>query len=187
MSDICFIDFETTGTIPEIHSPLQLGAVLAKEKSLVPLQYFSEYILPPQDVVVEPGALEVNGLDINNMPITSILPYECLQKFWWTFKYDYRFAAWNTHFDVSIFRGMCIKNGQLDLYKKLDYHHIDIQSIVQHLKLRGDIPRGVISFNNALEYFDLKRSGKKHDAYEDAHLLRKLYYHLKVLGGDKSV
>lgn len=179
MSNICFIDFETTGLLPEVHSPLQLGAVLAEEETLLQLDVFSQYIMPPIGCVVDDKAMEVNGLDINNMPEDTVSQWVCLNSFFLKFGYDYCFAAWNMSFDVSFFRRMCIQSARMQDFNKLDYHHIDVQSIVKFLRLSGRLPSNVTSFNAALKHFGLERSYKTHDGFEDACLLRDLYISLK--------
>lgn len=175
MSHICFIDFETTGRIPEIHFPLQLGAVLMDEKDHTVLNQFSQYIIPPSDCIISPKALEVNGLDPFNMPEGAVFPKKCLEMFFKEFGFDYRFSAWNINFDVSFFRKLGTEYDFIRFYSKIDYHHLDVQSIVQHLRLKGRLPEIILSLNNALDYYGLGRKCQKHDAFEDTDLLRQLY------------
>jgi DNA polymerase III epsilon subunit-like protein len=171
---IVFLDFETTGLYPELHSPLQMGAIMVNEATQTIEMGFSKHILPPNDCIVDPRAMEINGLKIYDMPEGSLTQDQCLDKFFDQFGCDYRFACWNTHFDIAIFRKMCVDNGKMHKFSKIDYHHIDVQSIIQYLRVRDFIPEWVISFNDALKYYELSR-GLVHDGFEDANLLRMVY------------
>lgn len=183
MTKICFLDFETTGIIPEIHSPLQLGAVLRDVDKGEILQTHLEYILPPDTAIVDEEAMKVNGLDVNNMPIGSVSPLQCMNNFFRVIGFqDIKLAAWNTHFDVSIFRGMCVKYGYIQYYKKMDYRHVCVQSMCHGLVLKGILPEKIKSFNSVIEYFGLPKRENIHNAITDAFLLSQVYMKLKKLG-----
>lgn len=59
----------------------------------------------------------------------------------------------------------------LFLFKEINFHHLDVQSIAKYLKIKGNIEEE-ISLSNLCKIYNLKRL-KNHDALEDE----------KVLGG----
>lgn len=163
----CFIDLETTGSDYANDYPIQIGAVLVEIYNFKILKEFSSLINIPSGILISEKAKEIHGLkkeDIKNAPKPKIV----LKDFFSEFGTDYAFAGWNVCFDVSFFRKICIENGFNNQYKKINFHHLDVQSIAKYLKIKGNI-EGEISLINLCKTYNLKRL-EKHDALEDAKL-----------------
>ena len=172
----CFIDLETTGSDYANDYPIQIGAILVKIGNFEIIKKYSSLINVPEGVIISKKAKEIHGLkkeDIKNAP----KPKKVLKDFFNEFGTDYAFAGWNVCFDVSFFRKICIENGFNNQYKKINFHHLDVQSIAKYLKIKGNI-EGEISLINLCKTYNLKRL-KNHDALEDAKLslevLKRLY------------
>lgn len=163
----CFIDLETTGSDYANDYPIQIGAILVEIQNFKILKEFSSLINIPEGIIISEKAKEIHGLkkeDIKNAPKPKIV----LKDFFNEFGTNYAFAGWNVCFDVSFFRKICIENGFNNQYKKINFHHLDVQSIAKYLKIKGSI-EGEISLTNLCEMYNLKRL-ENHDALEDAKL-----------------
>jgi len=55
-------------------------------------------------------------------------------------------------------------DGSLFLFKEINFHHLDVQSIAKYLKIKGNI-EGEISLSILCKIYNLKRL-KNHDALE---------------------
>lgn len=177
----CFIDLETTGSDYANDYPIQIGAVLVEIHNFKILKEFSSLINIPEGIIISEKAKEIHGLekeDIKNAPKPKIV----LKDFFNEFETNYAFAGWNVCFDISFFRKICIENGFNNQYKKINFHHLDVQSIAKYLKIRGNI-EGEISLINLCKIYNLKRS-ENHDALEDAKLSFKV---LKRLCDNRSL
>lgn len=194
---LLFIDFETSGHDPDIHSPLQLGAVLVDNESLEIIKPFKTFIFPPKDeaFICEETALKVNGIDPYNMSEASLIQYDFLDKFFRTFPAGgYNLVAWNANFDIRILKKMCTKYKEFrSIYDCIDYHHVDIQSICAFLRFQQVIPESCVSFDSVLAFFEFEKRSSIHDGLEDAYRLFELYKKLRqdilvkyFRGGDGS-
>jgi len=172
----CIIDFETTGSNIFEDEPIQLGALLYDESEGI-VNEFSSFILPRSDVKNSGKAFQIHGIslkDLKNAPSQE----EVLKNFFCVFGYDYSFAGWNISFDIPFFRKMCYENGLQNEYDKINYRHLDIQSVCQILTKLELVDSNLNSLNDFTTYFNIHRS-EKHDALEDVKITYELY--LKVI------
>ena len=163
----CFIDLETTGSDYANDYPIQIGAILVDIQNFKIIKKYSSLINVPEGVIISKKAKEIHGLEIKDIK-NAPKPKKVLKDFFNEFGTDYAFAGWNVCFDVSFFRKICIENGFNNQYKKINFHHLDVQSIAKYLKIKGNI-EGEISLINLCKIYNLKRS-ENHDALEDAKL-----------------
>ena len=170
--NICFIDFETTGNNIFLDTPVQLGAILVDQNLKVIKKFNSEMFLA-KSIKISEKALSIHGLNHEKLK-QSPRRKSVVKSFFNLFGTDYCFAGWNISFDVPLMRKLCIEGQVLDLYNKIDYHHIDVQSVVTYLRVTNKIPSEIITLNDAVSYFGLKRR-IKHNALEDAILTFKVY------------
>jgi DNA polymerase III subunit epsilon len=174
----CFIDLETTGSDFSKDYPIQIGAILVDLKNLNIQKDLSLKINIPEGVNISKKAENIHGLNFDDIK-GEMDSKQVLGKFFKHFGTDYAFAGWNVCFDVSFFRKICIENGFNKEYKKINFHHLDIQSIARYHKLKGKI-NCEISLSNIVQLFNLKRS-KYHDALEDAKLSYEVFKKLLQL------
>ncbi len=167
MSNLCFIDFETTGSNVFEDHPLEFGAVLVNKNFEIVNEFFSS-IKPPDRSQNTATAFAIHNIklrDLEDAPTSKVV----LDDFFERFGVDYGFAGWNISFDVPFFRKLCYLNEMMDLYNKIDYRHIDVQTICKIARELTLIPGNIKSLDDCVRYFGLNRS-KVHNALEDAKL-----------------
>lgn len=168
----CIIDFETTGSNLFEDEPIQIGALLVDEDKGVLLD-FSSFIMPSKDVKNSEKAFQIHGISLDELH-TAPSQKEVLEKFFSVFGYDYSFAGWNISFDIPFFKKMCYENGFQDEYDKINYRHLDIQSVCQTLTKLNVVDSHLNSLSDFTTYFRIGRSNK-HDALEDVKITYELY------------
>ncbi|HOJ07331.1 MAG TPA: 3'-5' exonuclease [Ignavibacteriaceae bacterium] len=175
-NNICFIDFETTGTNVFADEPIELGAVLVNHK-LQQIDTFFSKIKPSRDVNISESAYQIHKYrieDLKNEPNQLTV----MNSFFNIFGFDYYLAGWNISFDVPFLRKLCNSNGMLTEFDKIDYHHLDVQSIVKFLVHINLLPNNITSLSKCAEYFGIPRH-KNHNALEDAYITFNLYKKIK--------
>lgn len=176
--NLCFIDFETTGSDLFIDQPIQLGAILV-DKNLKVIKSFQSEMFLPKKVKISEIAFSIHGLSYENLKL-SPKRKKVIESFFDTLGTDYCFAGWNTSFDVPFMKKLCFESKLMDKFKKVDYHHIDVQSIATYLRIIQKLPSNLITLNDIISYFGLSRLNK-HNALEDAELTFQVYKNLLLL------
>jgi DNA polymerase III epsilon subunit-like protein len=175
--NMVFIDFETTGSNPYIDFPIQIGAVSVDEELSIKNK-FSSLIKPPPNAFNTSKAFSIHQIDLRNLNDAPD-QRDVLTQFSNCFGTSYRFAAWNVSFDVSFFRKMCNDNKFNDFFNRINYRHIDIQTICSFANKIELIDSNVHSLDDCVKYFKLKRS-YGHDALEDSILALEVYKNLLI-------
>ena len=171
-SKICFIDFETTGTDIFIDEPIEFGAILVDEWGNRINEFYSRINLPISNFE-DNGAVEIHGIDYNTL-VSSPSQTEVLTNFFESFGVDFSFGSWNTTFDVPFFKRMCSRNKFDSIYNRINYRHLDVQSISKIAAYTNIINPSVKSLTDCVKYFGLTRS-VYHNALEDAILCYEVY------------
>lgn len=169
---VCFIDFETTGSNLFTDDPIQIGAVLYDWSDSIPIE-FQSFIKPSKEARNTQKAFNIHQLrisDLKDKPTPKIVLSDFFQKF----GTEFCFAGWNISFDVPFFKKLCYENGFQKIYDKLNYRHIDVQSICRVLKYLELVNPELNSLTDFANYFNLKRSSS-HDALEDAKITFKVF------------
>lgn len=93
---ICF-DFETSGANPEIDLPTEIAGKAYNSRSLEPIPgaEFSSLCNPPEDVKIEPKALEVSKLTLEEVRAAPSLEVIWKQFCAWVEKFNYKKDKWN--------------------------------------------------------------------------------------------
>lgn len=175
---IVFLDFETTGSNPYVHFPIQIGAVLVDEELSIK-QTFSSFIRPPRQARSTDIAFRIHQIDLDNLK-DAPHPRDVIERCFERLGTNYRFASWNISFDVSFFRKLCNDNNKIELFNRINYRHIDIQTICSFARELDLIDPNVRSLDDCITKFKLKRS-KSHDALEDSVLALEVYKTLLVV------
>jgi DNA polymerase III epsilon subunit family exonuclease len=178
MSNICFIDFETTGIDLFLDDPIELGAILTNSSGEV-IKQFHSYISPSSVKKFSKSAIEVHGInfsDVSDSPTQG----EVINDFFEYFGTDFRFAGWNTNFDIGFFRKICHLNNKMKLYNSIQYRHIDVQTICFIAVEFNILNRSITSLSDLADFFGIQRK-KKHSAIEDAFITFKIYQNLMNL------
>lgn len=170
---ICFIDFETTGIDVFKDRAIEIGAVLIN-KDLETVKTFHSFINPNIKRQFKATAIQTHG--ITNIDCLKNAPFEkeVLNSFFENMGTDYMFCSWNISFDVTFFRRMCHRNSKMREYNKINYRHLDLQSIMKYYNDINNIHLNQNSLNENLNRLNIKRSNI-HSALEDSKLLFELY------------
>lgn len=182
MTNICFIDFETTGIDVFKDSPIDFGAVLV-DHNLEIIKTFQSLIYPRNKRQFRSSAIKTHGIrleDLSSAPDQN----EVLSSFFNEFGTEYMFAGWNINFDVSFFRGMCHHQNKMKLYNSINHRHIDIQSLNFFAKQLKVVDSDINSLSDLSNYFNINRS-IKHSALEDAKITLLVYRNLLQLFKNK--
>ncbi|SEF67289.1 3'-5' exonuclease [Sphingobacterium lactis] len=170
---ICFIDFETTGIDVFKDRPIEIGAILINE-DLEITNTFHSLINPNFKRKFKASAKKIHGIENFNYLNREPLEDEVLNLFFNKMGTNYSFCSWNISFDVTFFRRMCHRNRRMRDFNKINYRHLDLQSIMKYF---NDINNVVIeenSLDNNLNILNLKRPSI-HSALEDAEFLLEIY------------
>ena len=100
-------DTETSGLSPQQgHEILQIGAVKYDTKTGEAADTLSIYIKPSSHCVIEPSALRVNGIDIEEVRRTGLSKSEAINTFV-EFISSYPLFAYNAPFDMRFLKSTC--------------------------------------------------------------------------------
>lgn len=180
MKNLYAVDVETTGTNPERHSLVSIGAVSIED----PTKTFYRECRIWDGAAVEAEALRVNGfsgmevLDQNKLSEAEMMK-EFVQ---WLGGTGLMMVAHNAAFDRDFVAAACKR---ADISTPFSFRTIDIHSLMyMHLlRAKKDIPRH-LSLNAALQSFGLPREPDPHNALTGAQCNVELFN--KVLNYDGS-
>lgn len=169
---ICFIDFETSGIDVFKDYPIEIGAILVDDELNI-IKQFHSYINTERKRKISSSASKIHGLkkeDLINMPNSK----KVITSFFNEMGHDFKLAGWNISFDVVFLRKMAHQNSMMREFNKINYRHLDIQSISF---LYNKIEKNSIkdnSLDNMCKLFNLNRN-EKHNALDDAKLTFEIY------------
>lgn len=167
----CILDLETTGINQFRDQPIEIGAILVDQNFEI-IDRFHSYMQISSDLRFTDSARKTHGLTENFLSNKSS-QRAVLNRFFLKFGTNFRFVAWNMTFDVGFFRKMCFDNGYIQDFDRLNYRHIDLQSIFFFYCERRGI-RNLRSLDDACQHFGIPRS-RYHNALEDAEITYKLF------------
>lgn len=172
---ICFIDFETTGIDVFRDEPVEFGAVLVDSNLNIKNEFLSRISIQ-KNVYLTKRALNIHQLSFEDL-VDAPNQKEVVNQFFKEFGTDYKLAGWNTNFDVSFLRKMCHKSGMMIKYNKINYRHIDIQSLAHLAVELGLVKQRNTSLDDWVNFFGYNRRDN-HSALEDAKLTFLIYKEL---------
>lgn len=173
-----FLDFETGGLDCTKHSPLQLAVMFVKDN-----QYINEaeqINIKLEDYVVTPKALEINGLDIQELYETGYTPHQIVQIFRnakATAQEKLTIVGQNVSFDIGFLKELFKMAGAEKDYERIfDIRSIDLQSILYFLNdTNFQNINGNIVLDTALKYYKIPQMEDRHTALTDVILTASLY------------
>ncbi|MFC6224824.1 exonuclease domain-containing protein [Hymenobacter artigasi] len=175
---ICFIDFETTGIDVYSDEPIEIGAIIVNNESVVENKFHSRFQLS-KGKNISNESFSIHGISDRDL-LESPSRRDVIQRFFSTMGHDFCFASWNISFDVGFFKKVCHENDMMDKFNKVNYRHIDVQTISQVANRLGKFDSQINSLSDCINYFGLERSAH-HNAYQDAELCFAVYKKLLVL------
>lgn len=175
-------DTETSGLSPQQgHEILQIGAVKYNTRTGETIDTRSIYIKPSPNCVIEPSALRVNGIDIENLKQTGVSKSQAINTFI-DFIGTCPLFAYNAPFDMRFLKSTCeMVNVSLPTNPVCD-----VLAMVRKLALPTENKKlGTIS-----EHFGFE-GGCFHEAIKDCDatnfVLRKIYFNSEGKPVGKSV
>ncbi|WP_415789506.1 3'-5' exonuclease [Deinococcus saxicola] len=177
---IIFLDVETGGRDPARHPLLTVGAVTLGEDGQISRPI--HLLVGHPEYCVEPGALEVTGIDLLAHDRAARPPQEVAAAL-----RDYAagvgrvmLGGHNFGFDLRFLRPLLP-----DLRKVFRSGYVDTKLTAQFLIHAGVLPRGIgTPLSQLTEHFGIEYTA--HNALEDATATAKVYVELLRLVGDRS-
>lgn len=181
---ILFIDTETGGLIPGVHSLLSIGLVVWCENEILDTL---ELNINDGALNVTEQALKINKINIEEHRRNSITPNIAFQKiidfiqihFDVTTSSSITLGGHNINFDVNFLKHFFeINRGSFSAY--FSHRYLDTSSILYYLYLSGKLSKKVISSSDAFDYFGIKVENR-HTALGDAVATAELFSKLILL------
>lgn len=190
MSILVFIDCETTGLDPNIHSIIQLsGSVVVKTDSGYEEKETFDYKMRPfADTELDIDALRVNNITIDEM-LSYEYPYEVYKKFermlqkHWNSYNDrgtgmLHFVGYNARFDFDFIREWFKRCGNNYMKSYFYFPPIDVMNLaaVKLMNERQELPN--FKLETVAKYLVIEPEGKLHDSAVDIELTKRMFFKL---------
>jgi DNA polymerase III epsilon subunit-like protein len=176
------LDIETTGTDPQLHSIVEVGAIDFDH----PGNYFNERCQIREGAEIDPAALEINGLTVNEIHDKTLLNQrELISRLmaWMEQIEDRTIAGQNVDFDISFLNessARCGMNFRLGK-RKVDQHSLVYAHYLKR-NIKPPLKNGFSDLNSdsIMKYVGLPPEPKPHRAingarYEAEALSRLIY------------
>lgn len=184
-----FIDTETGGIDPNIHSLLTIGLVVADGDRIIDRL---ELGIKHKVFNVTQEAMKINNInlaDLTTSPEDAFIIIDTFLKR--NFDGKIKLGGHNIGFDVSFLKPFYESvreylkslNPNIDIptwNQRFDYHYIDTSIITTYLKDCGKLKVDSISLGKLIEYFNLQAESR-HTAMEDATMTALVYHCLTKL------
>jgi DNA polymerase III epsilon subunit-like protein len=164
--NLLVIDVETTGSNPLIHEVVDMGAVLLDGTTLVPIKEFSSLVRPESLAFVNPDSMKIHGLTESQMETAPLAP-QVASTFSEQLGGDFTLCGWNICFDAQFLASFFRKVGKYDFFERIDYHKLDLWSLLESLWALGQLNVHPKSFSDVCSHFGLARD-RNHRALQDA-------------------
>ena len=179
---ILWLDCEATGLDPKIHDIVSLACLVEIDGEIKDTLELK--IQPINWDTISPEALKINGFTLEQLKtfdepkIAHKKLIDFLSKY--VNRYDrndkFQMAGYNVGFDVGMLGEQFKKVGDKYYGAWLDYHKIDIASLVQLLTLKNVLHLSSYKLINVVKDFDIKLDA--HNALSDIKATRELCYKL---------
>jgi DNA polymerase III subunit epsilon len=175
MTKLLVIDTETGGTDPESHSILSLAGVVWADGQLVDEL---ELLIVEQIMCINPHALEINNIDVEEHRHQGIPPNEAVDALNEFIRSNFNdeldlgkkviLAGHNVQFDIGFLKRL-FRLAHANFDDLFSYRVLDTASIIRFLNLAGVIHLAGAGSEEAFEYFRIPvPAGQRHTALGDA-------------------
>lgn len=173
---ILFIDTETGGLDPTLHSLLSIAFVVWQDFKIIDSK---EFLINDGILNVTPEALVINGINIDEHKKYSVSPEVTIKgidsflsiHFGETEKIS--LGGHNINFDVNFFKYFLSKNNY-PFHNRFSHRIVDTATILYYLYLAGKIKQKAISSTEAFSLFGISVDGR-HTALGDSIATAKLF------------
>jgi DNA polymerase III subunit epsilon len=165
---LLFIDTETGGLDPGIHSLLSLAMVVWEDMDIIDSQ---EILINDGILSLTEEALSVNKIDLEKHKHSAVSPPEAMEKILAFIGKHFpgqdriTLAGHNVHFDVNFLKFFFTHNNR-NFSDYFSHRVIDTSSILYYLYLAGQLKQKAISSDKAFELFHIRVKGR-HTALGD--------------------
>ena len=166
---IVFIDTETGGLDPRVHSLLSLGLV-EWEDSVI--KKTKEILINDGELNVTDAALAINKIDLSSHKIKAISPIKAVKEIllfieWAGNQQDkITLAGHNVGFDIKFTR-LLFESQNYNFEDYFSHRSIDTASILHYLYLTGKLDTKIVGSSDAFKHFEIEVRGR-HTALGDA-------------------
>jgi DNA polymerase III alpha subunit (gram-positive type) len=181
MSLILFVDTETGGLDPQIHSLLSVAFCIWRDGTIIPSKEW--YIKQPHYVVTS-EALEINKIDLVKIQTSGVTPAEFIaQSGQWLLdngisKEDFPIVlgGHNVQFDADFLEA----NFGVQFMESFSHRCVDTASLIRFLCDVGKLPAELMSGSSAkaMDFFKLNSESERHSAAADIKGTAELYNEL---------
>lgn len=185
--NILFLDLETTGTNPDVHSIIQIGAALFVEGKKV--DQFKINLAPRENSITDLGALRVNKNSLSALNSKNDRKTAFIKFIDWILSLNLKYegqliiCGHNVHFDLSFIKST-LKEYNIEGWDSVVSYRIqDTNTIGRFLINNGLLHIPKSQKGGGLEKLALAlgievRDRNLHDALEDVKLTAEVYYEL---------
>jgi len=170
MTDLCFVDIETTGTNFNYHEIIDIGAIktsLDGEKIIGILEKKIQPKFPERITTIAKKINNYNAEDWKNAKPHSIEMWNSLIEFW----ENCIPVCHNPSFERAFITLAALSHQIKDI--GLDYHWIGTESLAWQLYVDGKIPK--LSLSSIADYYGIKPEPYPHTAINGAKQCREVY------------
>jgi len=166
---IVFIDTETGGLDPRVHSLLSVGLV---EWEDAVIKKTKEIHINDGELNVTDAALAINKIDLNSHQIEAISPAEAIEEILqfieWSGNQQEKItlAGHNVGFDIRFTRHL-FESQQYNFDEYFSHRSIDTSSILHYMYYAGKTDSKIVGSSEAFEHFEIEVRGR-HTALGDA-------------------
>jgi len=173
---ILFIDTETGGLDPTVHSLLSIAFVVWQDFTIIDSK---EFLINDGVLNATPEALKINGIDIQEHKKHSIEPNAAIKEMnsFLSIHFDdhekISLGGHNINFDVNFLKQFLSKNN-FPYHRRFSHRIVDTATILYYLYLADKIKQKTISSAEAFSFFGIAVDGR-HTALGDAIATAKLF------------
>ena len=176
---IVFIDTETGGLDPAVHSLLSVGLV---EWDHSEIKKTKEILINDGELNVTEAALAINRIDPDSHKVNAISPSKAVQEILlfieWTGDQQEKItlAGHNVGFDIRFIRQL-FESQHYNFDDYFSHRSIDTSSILHYLYFAGKTDTKIVGSTEAFDHFDIEVRGR-HTALGDAIATAELFTRL---------
>lgn len=181
--DLIFIDTETGGLDPDVHSLLQIGYVIENPNWQT---HRNEMLISRHNYIATPEAMKINNLDLDLIrekgKSEDYVTKQLINHISQTCKTRPVVIGHNVNFDINFLKALFKRTGY-SYEDTFNHRVVDTMSILRALNHAGIIPDTACNSAGAFEFFGIDNK-KAHTALADAEATRELYWRLISILGD---
>jgi len=185
---LLFVDTETGGTDPDVHSLLSIGLVVWQDFHVVDSL---ELLVKDTELRASPEALAINKINLKEHFETALDLDIAMERLLSFLRKNFMngekvtVAGHNISFDIQFLKKF-FKRNRLEYSRFFSHRSIDTSAILYYLFLRGTMIKKSISSDSAFDEFGIKVNAR-HSALDDALATAQLFNKLLLIETSNTV